>query len=212
MKIVDLSHTISPGMPVYPGTEPPEISIPCTIENDGFTEKKITLYSHTGTHIDAPAHILSGAPTLDALPLSSFMGKALAIDFSSLDRSVIDLDDLAKFETPIQSVDFVLIHSGWANLWGQTTYYDGYPVLSRESAEWLANFNLKGIGVDMISIDRPDAHDLPIHRIFLSNNMVIVENLTNLSGLVNADIIFQCLPLKLETADGSPVRAVAWIE
>jgi kynurenine formamidase len=55
-------------MPVYPGTEPPEFLVPCTIAVDGFTEKKLTLYSHTGTHMDAPAHILEGAPTLDHLP------------------------------------------------------------------------------------------------------------------------------------------------
>lgn len=60
MKIVDLSHTISPDMPAYPGTEQPIFKIGRTIENDGFLEKEITLYSHTGTHIDAPAHLIKG--------------------------------------------------------------------------------------------------------------------------------------------------------
>ena len=71
MSILDLTHYLEAGMPVYPGTEPPVLEEANTISRDGFREKKITLYSHTGTHMDAPAHILPGAPTLDEIAAGS---------------------------------------------------------------------------------------------------------------------------------------------
>jgi arylformamidase len=67
MNVIDLSHPFSEDMPVYPGTESPEIVEACTITGHGFAEKRLRLFSHTGTHLDAPAHILSGAVTLDRL-------------------------------------------------------------------------------------------------------------------------------------------------
>lgn len=68
-ELIDLTHPIASNMPVYPGTEPPVLITGCTIDESGFLEKKITLYSHTGTHVDAPAHLIKGAKTLDRLPI-----------------------------------------------------------------------------------------------------------------------------------------------
>ena len=75
MKISDLTYPITQDMPVYPGTEQPLIVTGCSIEETGFLEKKITMYSHTGTHVDAPAHLLKEGKTLDMLPLNHFLEK-----------------------------------------------------------------------------------------------------------------------------------------
>ena len=77
MNILDLTYVISPDMPVYPGTEGPTLSPANTYEKDGFKETLLSMYSHTGTHMDAPAHMLEDGVTLDALPASQFIGKAL---------------------------------------------------------------------------------------------------------------------------------------
>ena len=207
--IVDLSHTISMGMPVYPGTEPPQISVPCTIEAHGFTEKRISLFSHTGTHIDAPGHILNGANTLDQFPLIQFYVEGVVIDVSWFKKQVLELSDLEPFRAQMEGKDFVLLHSGWSDLWGQEAYFRDYPVLSQEAALWLSQRPIKGIGLDMISIDPVDSVDFPNHKILFEQSMVIVENLTHLQGLVGHPFIFCCMPLKLENADGSPVRATA---
>ena len=73
MNVIDLSHTVSPDITVYPGTEPPRFEVPRTIEQDGFTEKIITMYSHAGTHVDAPGHIIAGGMTLDEMPVERFI-------------------------------------------------------------------------------------------------------------------------------------------
>ncbi len=211
MKTIDLSHTISTGMAVYPGTEPPEFSDQCTIDSDGFYEKKITMFSHTGTHIDAPSHILKKAKSLDKLPISSFTGKAYVLDFSHLQKTVITYQDMACYKPLLKKSDFILLYTGWYQKWGESAYFKNFPVLSTEAATWIAEFSLKGIGVDTISVDRTDIRSFPIHRIFLEKNILIIENLTALEELLNIDFTLFCFPLKIENSDGAPARAVALV-
>jgi arylformamidase len=209
MEIVDLSHTISPDMPVYPGTEPPMFSTACTIEGIGFLEKKITLFSHTGTHMDAPAHIIPGAKTLDQMPPDQFVGKGAVVDIRVNNGSTIDIELLKPHQGRIEGCEFLLFHTGWGDLWGTEAYLNRFPVLSHDAATWLAGFSLKGIGADTISADEAESTAFPIHTIFLERDIVIIENLTNLRALPDTEFIFTCFPLKIEEADGSPVRAVA---
>jgi kynurenine formamidase len=211
--VIDLSRTISEDMPVYPGTEKPVITDPCTIDGCGFAEKKITFYSHTGTHMDAPSHILTGAPCLEDFSVSHFIGRGVVIDLSRTDtlNRNIELSDLMAFKDILERKEFILLHTGWGRYWGKDEYFKGYPVLTSDAAIWLAGFNLKGIGIDMISIDAPDTSDMHIHKTFLVKNTVIIENLFNMAELIGRDFTFCCFPLKLENSDGSPVRAVAII-
>jgi arylformamidase len=211
MKTIDLSHTISIETPVYPGTEPPVFSTPCTIEKQGFSEKRITLFSHTGTHMDAPSHILPEGKSLDRFPAEKFMGKAAVINLTHIHRMEIEHHDLLQYEAFILKIDFLLLHTGWYLKWGTDAYFKEYPVLTAAASRWLAGFPLKGIGVDMISVDRTNTNTYPIHRIFLQNEILIVENLTNLSELPDKIFSFFCFPLKIKDADGSPVRAAALI-
>lgn len=211
MEIVDLSHTISPDMPVYPGTEPPVFSTACTIEGIGFMEKKITLYSHTGTHMDAPSHIIPGAKTLDLMPPDRFVGKGAVIDLGVNDGHTIDIEILKPHQGRIERSEFLLLHTGWGDLWGEEAYLKWYPVLSHDAATWLAGFPLKGIGADTISVDEAESTTFPIHTILLGRNIVVIENLANLGTLPYNGFVFCCFPLKMEKADGSPVRAVALV-
>jgi kynurenine formamidase len=81
-----------------------------------------------------------------------------------------------------------------------------------ETAHWLSNFHLKGLGLDTISADSADTQDYPVHKAFLHKEIIIVENLTNLEDLPGEPVMFSCFPLYFTEADGSPVRAVAVIE
>ncbi|MBM4159651.1 MAG: cyclase family protein [Ignavibacteria bacterium] len=209
MTAVDLSHIIVPNMPVYPGTEPPLFTAACSIEEEGFVEKKITIYSHTGTHIDAPAHIIAGAKTLDQLPIDHFIGPAALLDLTSISKQTIDVPDVGPYRGLLKDIAFVLLRTGWSERWGTESYYTGYPVLSREAASWLGGFKLKGVGIDAISFDEPDSKDFPIHKILLAGSMILIENLTNLRMLPEDKFTLCCFPLKIDHADGSPVRAIA---
>jgi len=212
MKVIDLSHPISPGMPVYPSTEPPTFVVSCTVERDGFFERKISLYSHTGTHIDAPSHMISGARAIDEFPACHFIGKAYLLDASSVKGPEIDVSILKFHEPWIKRNEFLLFHTGWDRLWGDEGYFEGYPVLSEYAADWLGNFDLKGVGTDTISLDSPDSRDFPVHKSLLRHGVILIENLAKLKSLPRAEFLFACLPLNLKDGDGSPVRAIAVIE
>jgi len=207
-KIIDLTHPISEGMPVYPGTEPPVLKPECTIDGIGFAEKQITMFSHTGTHIDAPAHLIKGAKTLDKFSVDQFYGTALVMNCTNIKGNTIGPKQLESYTENLEKVDFILIYTGWSRYWGKAEYFENYPVLSFDAADWLSKFSLKGVGLDTISADKIDTVEYEVHKSFLGKNTVIIENLTNFNLLPSNQFILSCFPLSLKDADGSPVRAV----
>jgi kynurenine formamidase len=199
-------------MPVYPGTEKPQFINAAVIEKDGYFEKYIKMFSHTGTHMDSPAHIVAGQKTLDQFDISYFIGKGVVLDFSGLGKDRIELDDIRKFEATIKGKEYILIYSGWSKLWGKDEYFNEFPVLSEEATKWLlTQEGIKGIGLDMISIDPVSDPPFRNHILVLGAGKVIIENLTGLDELVGKDFTFYCLPLKIEVCDGISIRAVATI-
>jgi len=209
MIAIDLSHALEPGMPYFPGTEPPVFSKPFTLASHGFAEQKITMLTHSGTHMDAPAHILEAGATLEQLGLPHFAGSATVLDLTNLAGKVIAKDDLLPFRQQLDGKDFVLLRTGWSYQWGNAAYFSDYPVLAEPAAQWLAGFNFKGIGVDAISFDARDSTALPIHHIFLTRDIVLIENLDHLEKIPAAEFFFCSLPLKIAETDGAPVRAIA---
>jgi len=209
VEVIDLTHTIHADMPVFPGTEPPIFQEANTLEKDGFKETKIILYSHTGTHIDAPAHMLKDGPYLDDLAIGHFIGRATIFDFSHEKIRTIDINRLKQYEKKIRKVEFIILKTGWSEYWGKSEYYEDFPSLSEEAARYLSEFNLKGIGIDVISIDDINSTTFTVHKILMSQNIIIIENLTNLDAIKDEYFILSIMPLKTKHADGSPVRAAA---
>jgi kynurenine formamidase len=197
------------GMPVYPGTKSPEFNNSATIDKNGYAEKKLIFTSHVGTHIDAPGHIMDGMETLDKLCIDKFFGRGCKIEIGALDGGKIGLPFLKSKKDLIEGSDFVLFCSGWSAHWGTEEYFKGFPVLCADAAEWLCSFPIKGIGYDAASADHVDSENLPIHKIILSHKKIIIENLTGLASIPESGFYFSCLPLPVEGADGSPVRAAA---
>ena len=207
MKLIDLSQTMKNGMTVYQGIEKPEFNFLYNHGPNGFSGKRLNFFSHTGTHIDAPFHILKDGPTLDSFDLEQFRGKALSIDCSN-QGPIIEKDILVSFQDSLSFVDFVLLYTGHDQYWETDNYFTDYPVLSLEAAYFLTNFNLKGIGVDTISVDIPTSTEFQNHKILLRKNILIIENLKRLSINLSKISDFFCFPLPIDQADGSPVRAV----
>ena len=212
MKVYDLSHPISGSMPFYPGAFPPVVTGQYTIENDGFAEKKITLLTHTGTHLDAPSHILNGSTAVDQIPAGQFIGRASVLDFTGFNTRAIGPSELEPHRRAVEKSNYVILKTGWSRHWGRDDYFKGYPVLTPEGAVWITGFDLKGLGVDAVSVDEAGSAEYPVHKILLKRGLVIVENLANLDVLPGGPLIFCCFPLKIESSDGSPVRAVAFTE
>ena len=192
MKVIDLTHVIENNMPVYPGTEQPSLEPVAIYEKDGFKETRISMTTHTGTHMDSPAHIYRGSMTLDAFPADQFIGKALVIDCTAVrEGGLITMDAL----------------------WDTEAYFGDYPCIDEDVLDYILAGDYKGVGFDAISIDPITDENITRHKkLFENKNIVNIENLCNL-GLCGSDLFwFSCFPLKINDSDGSPIRAVAWFE
>lgn len=210
MTVIDLTHTITEATPVYPGTQPPRLETACTYETDLYKETLITMFSHTGTHVDAPAHVYPEGKTLDRFPLKQFLGKALVIDCRDLkDGDAITMDHIRRCGEKARQADFLLFNLGWDRYWGTDAYFGNFPCIDDDVLDFVLAGAYKGIGVDAISID--PMNSLARHRkLFREKELIIIENLTNLHLCGHDLFSFSCLPLKLNQGDGSPVRAAAF--
>ena len=214
MKVIDLTHTIESGMPVYPGTEPPILEPANTYDRDGFRETKLSMYSHTGTHMDPPAHLFRDRTTLDCFPPEQFIGKALVIDCTSLkEGEPITMDHLSRYGTKAETADFLLFYLGWDARWGSEAYFGDYPCIDDSVLEYILEGSYKGIGFDVIGLDPIADGNLTRHKkLFQTRDIINIENLCNLGLCGNELFWFSCFPLKIRDCDGSPIRAVAWFE
>lgn len=214
MKIIDLTHTITETMPVYPGTEPPVLSVPCTIAQNGYMETLLHLYSHTGTHMDAPAHMVAGGATLDSFPAGQFVGTALVIDCTALgEGGRIGLSCIEKERAAAERVDFLLFRTDWDKKWDTEAYFGDFPCISAELADFIVKTGKKGIGLDVISVDPINSKTLDNHTKILSGGRtVIIENLYGLDAVGTRPFTLVAAPLKFAGADGAPARVLALVE
>lgn len=209
--VYDLTHLIREDMQVWPGTPGPRIEQLFTVARDGFLESGLQLVSHTGTHMDAPAHMIEDGLTLDRFDISAFTGLAIKIDLTHRLR-FISVEDLAVLQNPGFKVEWVLLHTGWSRYWGHPAYFGPFPVLTEKAASLLTNLSLKGIAIDAPSFDTLESYDYPNHHRLLGKNILLVENLRALEPLPTGRMIgFSALPLHYRKADGAPVRAMAVI-
>ena len=214
-KIIDLTFPVFEGMMTYPACwhQKVEIAKLGEIRTVGRETCKIILGSHTGTHIDAPAHFISNSYGIDKLPLDVLIGKALIVDFKKYrGRKEIALSDLKMKIKRQKNIERIIFRYDWSEEWGQKTYYINYPYLSLEACNYLIDLGVKLVGMDTPSPDGPpnDLEDSPNHKLFLKNNIVLVEYLCNLKSLRKPNIFLIALPLKIKDTDGSPARVVAY--
>lgn len=214
MRVIDLTHVITSSMPVYPGTEPPELLPANTYEASGFKETLLHFYSHTGTHMDPPAHLFPSGKTLDAFPPEQFIGQALVIDCRTLrEGQEITAGHILAYGQAAEKADFLLFNLGWDKFWGTEKYFGNYPCLSMEALDLIIQRRYKGIGFDVIGLDPIADENLTRHKkLFSSCDMVNIENLKGLELCGPGLFRFSCFPLRIADCDGSPVRAVAWFE
>ena len=201
-RVYDLSQRISSEMPVFPGDEAVSLVPTRWIEKDRYSNHRIRMSVHTGTHLDTPRHFFHRPGTVGDDPLDRFCGPTRVFDCSG--ESTIDLTSEDK--SRIQAGDIVLVRTGMDEKWGTDAYFEDYPVISESLTDFLVQRQISIFGVDSPG---PDKYPYPTHVKFFEANICILENLCGLEPLVGEDNVeVFAFPLKLE-ADSSPVRAVA---
>lgn len=188
------------------------IEIAKTLERDGWNARTLHLYSHVGTHMDAPLHFGVTDQSIDQIPLTDCMGTAWVVHLPDLpDQYLIEIKDLGELAEKVQAGDSLLLHTGWSQYLRQSRYRDGLPRISEELAEWCVAKKIKMLGVEAPSV--ADVNNLPevtkIHQILLGGEIVIIEGLTNLDKIQQERVQLIALPLKIQGGDGSPARVIA---
>jgi len=210
MSYTDLSHPIETGMPVFPGDPPVAVEPHATVAGEGYRVSAVDCGSHTGTHVDAPSHTEANGRAIDEFPVSRFVRDAVRVDL----RERTPREPIGPAALPTVAADAVVLQTGWDDHWGDPAYFDHpflTPAAARHCVEYGYDVAIDALNVDPTPTDAAGDHEptgFQAHHALLGDGRLIVENLTNLSGLPDR---FELLafPLKLDCGDGAPVRAVA---
>jgi len=192
--------------------EDPRIEPISDVEADGANVQWVTFSTHSGTHVDAPLHVLPGGSTIDETPLSRLLSEGVVLGVDAEEARPVDAADLQGLDE-LRDGDAVLLSLGWAEYAG-TDRYHRYPWISPGLADRLVERDVALVAMDTLSPDEPrelrgDGDPYPVHRRLLGTGVPIVENLADPAGLVGERVEVVCLPLRIRGGDGAPARVLA---
>lgn len=203
--LIDLTHLIENGLPVYPGDQETSLLQSKHIRQDYYNNHQLDINMHAGTHIDGPMHLLDIQRYLSEFPLEYFIGKACLLDVTG--QEIIDYEE--KYESLIEPQQIVVLYTGHSKFYGQEEYFTKYPILTRGFAEMLVRKQVKMVGLDTPS---PDKYPFEVHKLLFQHNILILENLTNVERLLNvSNFEIIALPMLIQ-ADSAIARVVARID
>lgn len=229
MKIIDLSCPLDfKYLPLHPVVKDIEIIRKYTLEKDGYNITRLKIFTHSGTHIDVPFHMVENGKKLGEIPLENFFGEAVVLNVPRGELGEISANDLEEAlresKLNIHPGEIVLINTGWGKYYIEELKDSEYlaekhPGLLLDAAEWLVKKKVKLVGIDVFSIRHPSLAPRitgikpeKVHTTLLRNNILIVEQLINLDKIINRKVKVCFIPLPLKNTDGSPVRALAFLE
>lgn len=216
MKVFDLSQPLFNSCPGWPTYKETEITHETVVGIHGYTSEILKMNTHTGTHLDAPFHFFADMDTIDMIPLERFMGKAVIVNLTDVDAChAIDSSDLKPYEKYIVEGSIVLLCTGWHKKRGYSKeYYNDWPYLSADGAEWLLKKGVKGVGIDGMSMGGwYEGTGRPCHEILLFNNVWLLEELNFPEEVLEySEVELHAVPLKLSGCGGSPCRAYAIVQ
>lgn len=204
MEIYDITLPLSDQLLTYPGDPEFELKFLREIAADGYVLSSIRMGSHAGTHIDAPAHFIPDGTTVDRIDLGILSGPAQVLDTGSAD--IIDQKLLSEHQIAAPRILFKTRNSK-QNLLAKKALRSRFVALSADGADYLVQQGVVLVGIDYLSIERPQALDYPCHVKLLQHGVVILEG-ADLHQVPEGEYILHCLPLKIVNGDAAPVRAI----
>lgn len=203
MRIHDITVALSPDIPVYPGDPPITVEVWHSIaKGDAANLSRLSLGTHSGTHIDPPRHFNDAGITVDEIPLDLLMGQARVVEITGVNR--IGREQLEALQ--LKGVERLLIKTDNSGFWSEKEFRRDFAALTAEGAHYLHQQKVKLVAVDYLSVEPMDG-DGEVHRILLNGGIPVVEGV-NLSGIPPGEYQFICLPMKLKDGNGAPVRAL----
>ena len=202
MKIYDVTVAISKDLPIYPGDPPVIINRQKPANGARHKLSRISMGSHTGTHIDPPYHLIDGGLTADQIPLEFLVGPARVVEVaaSAIDENVLEEIDLT-------STVRVLFKTRNSYLWSRKRFVEDFVHITPGAARILVEQGMKVVGIDYLSVDEFGSEELETHATLLGAGALIIEGL-DLREVEPGDYEMICMPLKIKDGDGAPARVV----
>ncbi len=211
MKIVDLTLEITSDMISFPGYPMPTFIKWSKFETQGYVSEVMFLSTHTGTHMDAPFHFDPGGPTIDQVEVNRYIcNNTILIKLQKNSNQMITSHDILRnSKYDIKEKDTVVFSTGWEKqIKEKDNYMKNNPGLSKDAAEYLVEKKVNAVAIDCPSIDIGTDSGFIAHKMLLSNQILVIENLCNLYKFNNEKFTLIITPLKLVGASGSPIRAI----
>lgn len=202
-KIHDITVPLTPMLPAFPGDAPVAIEVLQRAGESAYAISRLGLTTHSGTHVDAPAHFVAGGATVDVLPLEILLGKTRVVELPGRER--VDRSDLEALD--LRDDLRVLLKTRMSGQLLKPGYQEDHVYLTGDAALYLAQAGLKLVGFDYLSIDRFGDASYPAHHALLGAGVVVVEGL-DLSEVEPGEYDMTCLPLRVGGGDGAPARVV----
>jgi arylformamidase len=205
MKVIDLTLTYKKGMRGV------SIDTAKTKAIEGWNSNTLHLYSHAGTHMDAPFHFEVSDKTIEKYRVERFICDSWVIPIKSKPNQKIKVEDLGRFQEKIQEGDGVILKTGWSEYINTPKYRNELPGIHETLANWFVkqNINLLAIEPPSVAIVTDLIEETKIHTVLLKGDIIIIEGLTNLEGLSKEKVKLIALPLKIKNGDGAPTRVIA---
>ncbi|HHW30284.1 MAG TPA: cyclase family protein [Clostridiaceae bacterium] len=202
--IIDISRSINQDTILWPGDTKVNLVRGLSVrKGDICNTSNITMSLHTGTHIDAPLHFFEGDRDVSSMDLSHFIGTVKIFELLSV--SCITEDDVRGLF--ISEGDAVFFKTSNSNIPEDEPFRTDYVYMDENAAKFLVDKKIRTVGIDYLSIEKYETKDFPVHKIFLSNNIAIIEGLI-LKDVEPGQYLYCCMPLKIVGGEASPVRAV----
>ena len=197
---VDVSVPIYAGMVHFPDNPSIEIETITHVDRgDICTLSRLTMGSHTGTHIDAPIHFLPGEASAEDVPLKNVIGPGRVIEIK--DPDAVKAEELRLHNLGVRE-RLLFKTSNSERCWNSSQFFPKFVSIAEDAASYLASLNTLAVGIDYLSAGSPETH-----RTLLGAGVVIVEGL-NLTGISQGRCELLCLPLKILGGDGAPARVL----
>jgi kynurenine formamidase len=225
LRMVDIGHALGPDNPAWPGDAKPfEATLNASIQKDGYFTRKFSSLEHFGTHLDAPAHFVAGAWTVDQIPVERLYGPAVILETREECRRDPDYrlapEKIAQWEARngrISQGAIVLMRTGWAERWSDAARYRNmdaagtmhFPGYSVEAVKVLIERGAVGLGIDTLSVDYGASKEFRVHHLSHGASLYHMENLADLSALPESRAYLVVAPIKLEGGSGGPARVFA---
>jgi arylformamidase len=207
MTIYDISVTISPDLPIWPGDPNLQLERFASMEEGSlYNATRISASLHMGTHIDAPRHFLKNGATVEQLPLEVLVGPCYLAQLpDGVEAITSEVLERTEITSEMKRLLFGTRNSHyWAR--GESKFQTDFVAITEDGAEWLVERGIQLVGVDYLSV-APYSESIPTHTILLKAGVIVVEGL-NLSNVMRGFYDLYCLPLKIAGADGAPARAI----